>query len=127
MAGRDNCGHHPEPANQGPSGEAAASTGKRTTRSDRLRDSPQKAMHEELMEQVVTQENATAAWLAVKRNAGAPGIDGMTTGQLRDHVRAHWETIRAKLLAGTYVARRVRHLGVPQTHRGGGGPGLPTA
>src|ERR1035438_10330130 len=37
MAGRDNCGHPPEPANQGPSGEAVASTGKRTTRSDRLR------------------------------------------------------------------------------------------
>lgn len=36
-------------------------------------------MHEELMEQVVTQENATAAWRAVKRNQGAPGIDGMTT------------------------------------------------
>src|ERR1035438_6401837 len=94
MAGRDNCGHHPEPANQGPSGEAAASTGKRTTRSDRLRNSPQKVMHEELMEQVVTQDNATVAWRAVKRNGGAPGIDGMTTRQRRDHVRAHWETIR---------------------------------
>ena len=58
-------------------------------------------MHEELMEQVVRRENATAAWLAVKRNGGAPGIDGMTTQQLRDHVRKHWETIRAKLLSGT--------------------------
>ena len=46
-------------------------------------------MHEELMEGVVTQENATAAWLAVKRNGGAPGIDGMTTQELRDHVRQH--------------------------------------
>ena len=54
-------------------------------------------MHEELMEQVVTHENATAAWRAVKRNAGAPGIDGMTVQELRDHVRQHWETIRAKL------------------------------
>lgn len=58
-------------------------------------------MHEDLMEQVVTQANATAAWLAVKRNGGAPGIDGMTTQQLRDPVRQHWETIRGKLLAGT--------------------------
>ena len=31
------------------------------------------------MEQVVTQDNATAAGRAVKRNGGAPGIDGMTT------------------------------------------------
>jgi len=58
-------------------------------------------MHEDLMERVVTQENATAAWRAVKRNGGAPGIDGMTTPQLGDHVRKHWEIIRAKLLAGT--------------------------
>lgn len=36
-------------------------------------------MHEDRMEQVVTPDNATAAWLAVKRNGGAPGIDGMTT------------------------------------------------
>jgi retron-type reverse transcriptase len=60
-------------------------------------------MHEALMEQVVSRDNATNAWLAVKRNGGAPGIDRMTTTQLRDHVRAHWEAIRAKLLAGTYV------------------------
>ena len=35
-------------------------------------------MYEELMEQIVRPENATAAWKAVKRNKGAPGIDGMT-------------------------------------------------
>ena len=45
----------------------------------RTRNSTQKAMDEELMEQVVTQDNATAAGRAVKRNGGAPGIDGMTT------------------------------------------------
>jgi hypothetical protein len=30
-------------------------------------------MHEDLMESVVTQANATVAWRAVKRNGGAPG------------------------------------------------------
>lgn len=58
-------------------------------------------MHEELMEQVVSREKATNAWRAVTRNRGAPGIDRMTTQQLRDHVRKHWETIRTKLLSGT--------------------------
>src|ERR1051325_7889566 len=72
------------------------------------RDSTQKATYERLMEQVVTKENATAAWLAVKRNGGAPGIDRMTTGQLRDHIRKHWETLSAKLLAGTYVPSPVK-------------------
>ena len=83
-------------------------------------------MHEELMEQVVTQENATAAWLAVKRNGGAPGIDGMTTQQLRDHVRTHWETIRAKLLAGTYVPSPVRRVEIPKPNGGVRLLGIPT-
>ena len=83
-------------------------------------------MHEELMEQIVTQENATAAWLAVKRNGGAPGIDGMTTRQLRDHVRAHWETIRAKLLAGTYVPSPVRRVEIPKPNGGVRLLGIPT-
>jgi len=55
-------------------------------------------MHEELMEQVVTQDNATAAWLAVTRNGDTPGINGMTMLQRRDYVGKHRETIRAKLL-----------------------------
>lgn len=76
-------------------------------------------MHKELMERIVTQENATAAWLAVKRNGGAPGIDGMTTQQLRDHVRKHWETIRSKLLAGTYVPSPVRRVEIPKPNGGG--------
>ncbi len=83
-------------------------------------------MHEELMEQVVTQENATAAWLAVKRNGGAPGIDGMTTQQLRDHVRKHWETIRAKLLSGTYVPSPVRRVEIPKPNGGVRLLGIPT-
>ena len=53
------------------------------------------------MEKVVNRDNATAAWLAVKRNAGAPGIDRINSEQLRDHVRAHWESIQQKLLTGT--------------------------
>lgn len=76
-------------------------------------------MHEDLMERVVTQENATAAWLAVKRNAGAPGIDGMTTQQLRDHVRQHWESIRNKLTAGTYTPSPVRRVEIPKPNGGG--------
>jgi group II intron reverse transcriptase/maturase len=83
-------------------------------------------MHEELMEQVVTKENATAAWRAVKRNGGAPGIDRMTTEQLRDHVRTHWETIRAKLLAGTYVPSPVRRVEIPKPNGGVRLLGLPT-
>ena len=83
-------------------------------------------MYEELMEQVVSRDNATAAWRAVKRNQGAPGIDGMTTVQLRDHVRQHWETIRTKLLAGTYVPSPVRRVEIPKPNGGVRLLGIPT-
>jgi RNA-directed DNA polymerase len=83
-------------------------------------------MHEDLMESVVTQENATVAWRAVKRNGGAPGIDGKTTEQLRDHVRKHWETLRAKLLTGTYVPSPVRRVEIPKPNGGVRLLGIPT-
>ena len=78
------------------------------------------------MEQVVNQENATAAWLAVKRNGGAAGIDGMTTEQLRDHIRAHWESIQARLLAGTYVPSPVRRKEIRKPNGGTRRLGIPT-
>jgi RNA-directed DNA polymerase len=83
-------------------------------------------MSERLMEQVVTQDNAQAAWLAVKRNGGSPGIDGMTTEQLGDHIRKHWENIRAKLLAGTYVPSPVRRVEIPKPNGGKRMLGIPT-
>lgn len=90
------------------------------------RDSGQKARYESLMEEVVTKENATAAWLAVKRNRGAAGIDGMTTGQLGEHMRKHWEAISAKLLAGTYVPSPVKRVEIPKPNGGTRMLGIPT-
>jgi RNA-directed DNA polymerase len=83
-------------------------------------------MYEQLMEQVVSRENATAAWLAVKRNGSAPGIDGMTTKELGEHLRRHWETICAKLLADTYVPSPVKRVENPKPDRGTRMLGIPT-
>lgn len=83
-------------------------------------------MYEELMEQVVSQENATKAWRAVKSNKGAPGIDGMTTEQLRDHIRTHWESIRAKLLTGSYAPSPVKRVEIPKPDGGTRLLGIPT-
>jgi RNA-directed DNA polymerase len=83
-------------------------------------------MYENLMETVVSRENATAAWKAVKRNQGAPGIDGMTTEELRDHIRRHWEAIQAKLLAGTYVPSPVRRKEIAKPDGGVRLLGIPT-
>lgn len=78
------------------------------------------------MEQVVSQENASAAWLAVKRNGGAPGIDGMTSKQLGEHLRRHWESICAKLMAGTYAPSPVKRVEIPKPDGGKRMLGIPT-
>ena len=58
---------------------------RRTSRTFRKR-----AMYENLMEEVVTDENCEQALEAVKRNKGAAGIDRMTTKELESHLQAHW-------------------------------------
>jgi group II intron reverse transcriptase/maturase len=78
------------------------------------------------MEEIVNRDNATAAWLAVKRNRGAAGIDRMTVEELREHIRAHWESISAKLRAGTYVPSPVRRVEIPKPNGGKRMLGIPT-
>ena len=104
----------------------ASSDARGKAREEVSRDSTQKATYENLMEEVVTKENATAAWKAVKRNAGAPGMDGMTTGQLGGHIRKHWETIQEKLLAGPYVPSPVKRMEIPKPNGGTRMLGIPT-
>jgi group II intron reverse transcriptase/maturase len=63
---------------------------------------------------------------AVKRNRGAAGIDGMKTTELENHLQARWESIRAKLLAGTYVPSPVRRVEIPKPNGGTRMLGIPT-
>jgi group II intron reverse transcriptase/maturase len=78
------------------------------------------------MEAVVTDENCALALTAVKRNQGAAGIDRMQTTELESHLQAHWEKIRAKLLAGSYVPSPVRRVEIPKPSGGTRMLGIPT-
>jgi RNA-directed DNA polymerase len=83
-------------------------------------------MYEKLMEEVVTDENRARALEAEKGNRGSAGIDGMKTTELEKHLQAHWEKIRAKLLAGTYVPSPVRRVEIPKPSGGTRMLGIPT-
>jgi RNA-directed DNA polymerase len=83
-------------------------------------------MYENLMEDAVTPENHGKALQAVLRNDGAPGIDGMRTAELKKHLETHWEKIRAKLLAGTYIPTPVRRIEIPKPNGGVRRLGIPT-
>jgi RNA-directed DNA polymerase len=47
-----------------------------------------------LMEEVLRRENVMAAYKRVVANGGAPGVDGMTVGELMGYSREHWPRIR---------------------------------
>ena len=78
------------------------------------------------MEEVVTDEKRVRALEAVKRKRGSAGIGGMETTELENHLQAHWERIRAKLLAGTYVASPVRRVEIAKPNGGTRMLGIPT-
>jgi RNA-directed DNA polymerase len=58
--------------------------------------------------------NMQRALKQVRRNKGAPGIDGMTVDDLPDYLRHHWPAVRAQLLSGSYRPRPVRRVEIPK-------------
>jgi len=71
-----------------------------------------------LWEQVLARENLVEALRRVERNAGAPGIDGMSTKDLRLWLHSHWPQIRSQLDAGTYQPQPVRRVMIPKPSGG---------
>ena len=79
-----------------------------------------------LMETVVERLNMQRAYQRVVRNKGAAGVDGLGVSELRDLLRQHWPTIKAKLLEGRYCPQPVCQVGIPKAHGGERKLGIPT-
>jgi RNA-directed DNA polymerase len=85
------------------------------------------AQHEAGMwERIFSRANLWKALGRVQRNKGAAGVDGMTVGELPDHLRAHWLSIRAKLDAREYQPSPVRRVVIPKPDGGERLLGIPT-
>lgn len=90
----------------------------------RLAESPAGMIR--LMESICGQENIEKALQRVEQNAGAPGVDGMKTTQLRGYLRRHWEKIKASLLDGSYKPWPVRRKEIGKPDGGVRQLGIPT-
>jgi RNA-directed DNA polymerase len=86
---------------------------------------PEDNPREATLEAVLAAANLQAAWLAVKANGGAPGVDKMDMEQSARHLREHWGSMREKLLAGTYVPGAVRAVKIPKANGGERQLGIP--
>jgi RNA-directed DNA polymerase len=85
--------------------------------------------HEEptdMMSAVLERPNMQRAYDRVLRNKGAPGVDGMKVGDLKDYLKAHWSTHRQELLDGTYKPQPVRKVEIPKPGGGKRQLGIPT-
>lgn len=80
----------------------------------------------ELMSAVLERPNMQRAYERVLRNKGAPGVDGITVGELKDYLKAHWPTHKQELLEGTYQPQPVRKVEIPKSGGGKRQLGIPT-
>ena len=90
------------------------------------RDVTPPALHETLMEAVLSSANVKQAWLRVKSNRGAPGIDGMPINDFPAYAREHWPAIRQSLHDGRYQPQPVRRVMIPKAGGGERALGIPT-
>jgi RNA-directed DNA polymerase len=80
----------------------------------------------ELLEQILSRENMMKALRRVELNKGAPGIDGVSTEQLRSYLKEHWDRIKEQILEGTYKPSPVRRVEIPKPNGGVRLLGIPT-
>ena len=79
-----------------------------------------------LMEAIVERGNLKLAYQRVVENKGAAGVDQLTVSELKDHLKRHWPTIRASLLAGVYQPQPVRRVDIAKPQGGVRTLGIPT-
>lgn len=75
---------------------------------------PRSTTSSSLMARVLERENLIRALKQVKRNKGAPGIDGLTVEQFPSYLKQYWPVIRQQLQDGTYRPKSVRRVEIPK-------------
>jgi hypothetical protein len=78
------------------------------------------------LEDILNSENLGDAWKQVRANKGAAGVDGMEVGEFPDFYAKHWETIRRKLMKGSYSPSPVRRVEIPKGKGQTRSLGIPT-
>ena len=75
---------------------------------------PKSTFCSSLLNRVLERNNLVRALKQVRRNKGAPGIDGMTVDELPDFLRQYWPKIRQQLIDGRYRPKPVKRVEIPK-------------
>ena len=79
-----------------------------------------------LLEAILDRDNLNRAYKRVKKNNGAPGIDGMTVEETREWLKENREELLTKLANGKYKPDPVRRKEIPKPDGGVRKLGIPT-
>lgn len=71
-------------------------------------------IHKASIQRLVGDYNIQQATYAVKRNKGAPGIDGMKVDEVDQYMETHWPTIKRNILLGKYFPQPVKRVEIPK-------------
>jgi RNA-directed DNA polymerase len=93
-------------------------TEKNLTENDRLEHG--------LLEYILAPSNLNAAYLQVKRNKGAGGVDKMEVESLKDYLVEHKEELLTSILRGKYRPNPVRRVAIPKDNGQKRQLGIPT-
>lgn len=80
----------------------------------------------DLLENMLEGKNMRLAYKRVVQNKGAPGVDGVTVEQLREHLWECWEFVKEHLQKGTYKPAPVKRVEIPKPGGGVRLLGIPT-
>lgn len=78
------------------------------------------------LKNVLTFSNVKRAWQQVKRNHGAPGVDGITVEEFPKYARSYWREVRLKLKDNKYLPAPVRRVLIPKRSGKKRALGIPT-
>lgn len=79
-----------------------------------------------LIGKVIADSNLWSAYKKVKSNNGAPGVDGITVHQLKEHMEKYLEPLKKKLQDGTYQPQPVKRVAIPKPDGSKRNLGIPT-
>lgn len=79
-----------------------------------------------MLEKILSNENVGKAYKRVCANKGAGGVDGVTTEELQEYMRANWKSIKEQIRARAYKPQPVLRVEIPKPNGGVRKLGIPT-
>ena len=79
-----------------------------------------------LLEMILEKDNLNSAFKRVKKNHGAPGVDGMTIEDALPYLREHQKEFIERIKSGKYTPSPVRRVEIPKPDGGRRKLGIPT-